>query len=744
MADENVRKAQKYLNSMYGHRTEWVTIEENGNTGTATIKGIIRAFQIQNNIEVVGAIGPTTLSKMKSLEEISKMDPNGSTDPNVSILQCTLFAKGYNAGGITGIYYTTGVNAVKQLQSDANIGVTGIINWKVWSALLSFNWFTKSSISYDSNVQLIQRQLNGSYSDYLNVRACDGYLSRETAQSLLGALQVEEGLLSGTTLNLNELNFGEQTKSKFPEPLNNGNSKTQFNKLVQYGLYFNGYNPQRFDGVFDSTTQAAVSEFQHDCALTGVIKDDSGVVGVQTMMSLLISKGDPDRPAFACDCSTILNQTQANDLKSSGYNIVGRYLTGTVGGTTSKALTVSEIKRIRNAGLGIFPIYQDGGYYLNYFKPFYRGATDAQLAIEQAQRLGFPHGTIIYFAVDFDCLPQDTSNYIIHYFEQINMVFNITGTNSLGYKVGVYAPRQVCIELSKNQLTASSFISDMSRGFTGNCGYPLPNNWSFDQFSENKGFSSTPSFDLDKDAMSLESNRDKGCYNFVDMVDQDYEERLLVYKRRFLNKFINAMGYVKDSFGYKFKFEGDEKTIDTFNYSNIEISCSLKTSSSLTVHPSSGTKSSINIVLDKDGNVSTSMKDELENLMKLLDFDNSDEYKKNVLNKTFEIAEEMQRGKIVLKFEYISANSCSISIVWEDNTIKFEGNQIDISIEYKTKITVYNNKGFEINPEYVKVAVGAVVLVGGVYIIAVAAPAGAIGGSVWQLLIFLGIITPSV
>ena len=24
MADENVRKAQKYLNSMYGHRSEWV------------------------------------------------------------------------------------------------------------------------------------------------------------------------------------------------------------------------------------------------------------------------------------------------------------------------------------------------------------------------------------------------------------------------------------------------------------------------------------------------------------------------------------------------------------------------------------------------------------------------------------------------------------------------------------------------------------------------------------------------
>ncbi len=32
MADENVRKAQKYLNSMYGHRSEWVKLDEDGMT----------------------------------------------------------------------------------------------------------------------------------------------------------------------------------------------------------------------------------------------------------------------------------------------------------------------------------------------------------------------------------------------------------------------------------------------------------------------------------------------------------------------------------------------------------------------------------------------------------------------------------------------------------------------------------------------------------------------------------------
>ena len=48
MADENVKKAQAYLNAMYGHRSEWIPLEENGYTGTVTVYGVIRAFQLEN------------------------------------------------------------------------------------------------------------------------------------------------------------------------------------------------------------------------------------------------------------------------------------------------------------------------------------------------------------------------------------------------------------------------------------------------------------------------------------------------------------------------------------------------------------------------------------------------------------------------------------------------------------------------------------------------------------------------
>ena len=72
-----------------------------------------------------------------------------------------------------------------------------------------------------------------------------------------------------------------------------------------------------------------------------------------------------------------------------------------------------------------------------------------------------------------NCLPHETDDYIIKYFQEIYGVFN-SSLNGKQYKIGVYGPRQICIALADKMLTTSSFVSDMSSGFTGNCGYPLP------------------------------------------------------------------------------------------------------------------------------------------------------------------------------------------------------------------------------------------------------------------------------
>lgn len=520
MADENVRKAQKYLNSMYGHRSEWVKLDEDGMTGTGTCKGIIRAFQIENGISpVTGTVGNITLNKMRSLSDISKMNANDPGNPNVCILQCALFVKGYNAGGITGVYYTTGVNAVKQYQSDAGLPVTGIIDWKVWMGLVSINWFKKTNDG-DKMIVKIQQQLNADWSDIIGVGPCDGIVSRFTSYALIAALQAAEGIYTSFIGSIDKRNFGDQTVAKFPGVLKQGKngSYVKYNKLVQYGLYLNGYDAGRFDGNFDSSTKSKVEAFQEFYALTGIGLVTSGEVNCATMKSLLTSKGDTGRKAKACDCSTVLNKQQALDIKNAGYQVVGRYLTGTANGKR-KFITFEEIKNLESAGLRVFPIYQDGGYKVQYFQNLRQGFVDAHTAITAAKRIGVPKGTTIYFAVDFDCYDYQMKSFIVPYFKKLNFVFN-SETNNKKYKVGIYAPRYICSYISEKGLAEYSFVADMSSGYSCNLGYPIPENWAFDQFfefNERTGgqFPSSPSFDLDKVGYS---GSDKGITTF-DKVD---------------------------------------------------------------------------------------------------------------------------------------------------------------------------------------------------------------------------------
>ena len=207
---------------MYGHRSEWVKIDEDGITGVKLCQGIIRAFQIENGVTpVTGNIGNVTLSKMRELKNISKMNTTDKSNPNVCIIQCALFAKGYNAGGITGIYYTTGVNAVKQYQGEAGLPVTGIIDWKVWMGLVSINWFRKTS-SGDKKIVKIQQQLNTDWSDIIGVGPCDGVVSRFTSYGIIAALQAAEGIYTEFMGSIDKTNFGKQTTAKFPSVLKQG------------------------------------------------------------------------------------------------------------------------------------------------------------------------------------------------------------------------------------------------------------------------------------------------------------------------------------------------------------------------------------------------------------------------------------------------------------------------------------------------------------------------------------------
>lgn len=523
--DSNVLAAQRYLNAMFGGHPDWEPLDENGNTGTVTMEGITRAFQIHNNVSAVtGTVGPATIAKMKQLPIITKMDPDDSSDINVCLIQCALFCKGYHAGGITGIFYNAGVVAVKEMQAEAGIPVTGTINWKVWAGLLSLYWF-KIVDGGKETVQLIQRQLNTDWSDIIGVGPCDGVMSRHTALSLIGALQAAEGVTTELIPDLSEVNFGDRTTEEFPTVLKmnkNGQDDIPFNKLVQYALYFNGFDPWRYDGNFDYNTQQQVTAFQDFYALTDIGLVTPGEVNVATMKSLLVSKGEVSRGAKACDCATVLNRQQAFDLKHAGFTHIGRYLTGSVGSNyIPKFITKDEARYLKEAGLSVFPIYQNGGWYLNYFKDICQGAYDAEKATKAAIDIGIPAGTVIYFAVDFDCLGYETETYVIPYFQKLKLFFD-SPRNTMNYKLGIYAPRYVCTLVTDAGLVNSSFVADMSTGFSGNLGYPLPSNWAFDQFHE-VDFPSVPTFPIDKVAYS---GRDIGFSTFDTVADKTEQEQL--------------------------------------------------------------------------------------------------------------------------------------------------------------------------------------------------------------------------
>lgn len=451
-----------------------------------------------------------------------------------------------------------------------------------------------------------------------------------------------------------------------------------------------------------------VSQFQDKYGLTGMINDDSGVIGVSTMKSLLTSKGDTGRLALACDCSTILTSTQANDLYESGYRYIGRYLTGTVGVGTeerSKALTISEINAIQNAGLSIFPIYQDGGYYSEYFGKTLQGSYDAVTAIQRAKRLGFTNGTTIYFAVDFDCLEYETDGLIIPYFRQINTVFNQSGINGKHYKVGIYAPRYVCTKVYEAGLAEYSFVADMSTGFSGNLGYAIPENWAFDQFFEFT-FSSSPSFDLDKVGFS---GRDSGCRLCENQPDFSDDELLQEAREKYVKNIAKATGYLDKIVGTELSFDNAEYNLGTIAGSGVSMSTKLKLSTSLNQHPNS--PYSINISWEGD-DLSPTCKSQIEAVSAM--YESDVELSSLITTTLAEMAIGAKVGTISFLATPISSTMLRINIICEtDNLMDFAGAVGNVSCEFESIITIYPSDpsiDFEFNGEALVIGVTVAVV----------------------------------
>lgn len=494
--DQRVKEVQQWLNNTYQGKTGYNAISEDGITGSGTCAAIIRALQIEVGITSPnGVFGPGTIA---ATPIIGKTTLNKNL---VTIVQSGLYCKGYDPKGLDGIYGNGAETAVINFKSDTGaVTSDGSITPMYLKALLNTDAFVLlKSKGGSAEIRESQQMLNRYYALYywkdIGLVPCDGLYGRSTSKALIYALQVEakvtaDGIIGNGTLNA----------SPVQKYLDTGNAV----RVLKAALYCNGYDPSGLDSNFSLLTKNAVEKFQKFMCLDLDPMVTLGSVNRRTWASLMVSKGDPERKANACDCATQLDKEKSTALSSAGYKIVGRYLTGTVGGNQNKFLTREEMQVIVDAGLKFFPIYQDGKPSPSYFS-YYQGCKDAKKAFDTAQLIGVPLDTIIYFAVDYDITDAQVTSNVLPYFKGINDIKLYFRDR---VKIGIYGPRNVCTRVSDSGYAISSFVCDMSTGFSGNLGYQMPENWAYDQFNEFsfKYNAAGSTFALDK---NMASNRAK-------------------------------------------------------------------------------------------------------------------------------------------------------------------------------------------------------------------------------------------
>ncbi|GIP62816.1 hypothetical protein J32TS6_13710 [Virgibacillus pantothenticus] len=475
--DKMVLEVQKWLNKTYKGKNGYSTIPENGKTGNTTVKALIIGLQIELGItKPVPSFGPETARRFPGLARQGKDEkPNNL----IKILQGGFWCKGYNPGGFSGNFFEDTEKEVKDFESDVGIEPTGFVDSKLMKAILNTDGFVLNNSSGRSHNREIQQSLNREYSQYFDYIPTNGVYERKTNKALIYALQHEEGI--GHIANGN---FGPATIDNCPT-LKKGDAPANFTRILQWALACNMpiYDTHPYDGDFDHDVELAVITFQDFMTLP-----ETGIADMPTIKQLLTSNGYTGRPAIACDASTVIDYKTVKTLRDYNYQIIGRYLTGNVAtdaGLRSKAMTHEELSILAINGIRVFPIYQDGGYEHEYFVQG-RGREDAWKAIRAANELGFPSGTTIYFAVDYDAYGFQVENNIIPYLEEVRSVLDIAKEKDLPeYKLGVYGSRNTCIQAQGGKVSADySFVGNMSTGYSGNLGFPMPQNWSFNQFYE--------------------------------------------------------------------------------------------------------------------------------------------------------------------------------------------------------------------------------------------------------------------
>jgi peptidoglycan hydrolase-like protein with peptidoglycan-binding domain len=491
----SVLHAQQWVNATYAGVDGFTPVQEDGVAGWATVHALTRALQHELGVtELSDSFGPTTLSLLTQRGGVRLTEPNGNI---VRIVQCACYCKGYDPGSICGTFDRQTREAVSELMSDAGLrdGFVDAVPPKVVKALLTMDAYLLGT-GGTAAVRSIQQWLNGRYWGRQNffILPCDGSVSRDVQKALYLAIQFELGMTDADATGV----FGPGTRAGLKaHPLDKG-ATGAFVQLFTAAMVCNRIRLgnrrlyERFTCTFDARVAAAVRTFQAFSAIPV-----TGAGDFVTWCQLLVSDGDPTRACTAVDCITTITDARAATLRAAGCTLVGRYLDERPGSKPpNKRIQPGELDVIFRNGLRVFPISQYYGGEASYFTHA-QGVTDAEAAHDAAAKHGFDQGTVIYFAVDFDATQSDVDGGVIPYFEGV--VAGLAGRGGR-YVHGVYGSRHVCSEVTRRTGARWSYVAGMSTGYSGNMGYPLPENWSLNQVQTVTLGSGGGQIEVDRDA----------------------------------------------------------------------------------------------------------------------------------------------------------------------------------------------------------------------------------------------------
>ncbi|WP_380168363.1 glycoside hydrolase domain-containing protein [Jannaschia sp. R86511] len=490
--------AQQWLNETYSDVVGYNLCPEDGRTGWATMRSLTRALQQELGLSALSdSFGPATMAALDARGPVGPAEPNGDI---IRIVQSACYCKGYNAGGINGSWGNRflGVStdfAVNRLMGDLGLDDArdGTLPTKAFKALLTMDAYVLVA-GGDPEIRTIQQWLNRTYwqKRFAFLIPCDGHYSRDVQKSLMKALQSAFGIPDGQVTG----NFGPATQQGLRDHQLQQGATGRFVRLLSAACVFNGPVPAGgtiartvFKETFDGRLGEYLSYFQQFSLL-----EDNGWADYPTWCQLLVSMGDPDREAGACDTRFTITREMAASLQADDYLVVGRYLDEEATSTLDKVIKPGELEDIFAGGMKVFPIWQYNARRLVDFT-YTMGYDHGVRAHDRMLHYGFNGGAIVYFAVDYDATDPEITSNIVPYFRGVQAALSSRGRR---YLAGVYGSRNVCARVSEETLVVSSFVSGMSWGFSGNLGFPLPFNWAFNQIKEFRYTGGGQTIDLDR------------------------------------------------------------------------------------------------------------------------------------------------------------------------------------------------------------------------------------------------------